>query len=174
MNIAIVLAGLVMLVSVLPVDARVTRVEVTRREPLAGGQPFGPTGPYEKVVGRFHGELDPGHALNRDIVDLDRAPRNARGAVEYSADFYILRPVDLARGASGDLCPLDGAFIPFAPTKAEREAKGDPRLSLEERYGDRTQYVTRVREAALALQRSGYLLAEDVDRIVDQAARVSW
>lgn len=79
-------------------EAAVTRLEITRREPFAGGQAFGAVGPYEKVVGRAHGELDPAHPLNAPIVDLDRAPRNARGRVEYSADFYILKPVDPARG----------------------------------------------------------------------------
>lgn len=79
-------------------EARLTRIEVNRREPFAGGQPFGSVGSYEKIVGRFHGELDPTHPLNSGIVDLDNAPRNAGGRVEYSADFYILKPVDLARG----------------------------------------------------------------------------
>jgi len=80
------------------VEAAVSRVEITRREPLAGGHAFEGGGAYEKVVGRFHGELDPGHPMNRGIVDLDLAPRNARGRVEYSADFYLLKPADLARG----------------------------------------------------------------------------
>jgi alpha/beta hydrolase family protein len=79
-------------------EAAVTRIEIARREPFVGGQAFGSVGAYEKVVGRFHGELDPAHPLNRVIVDLDLAPRNARGRVEYAADFYLLRPVDLARG----------------------------------------------------------------------------
>src|SRR5262249_35484247 len=79
-------------------QARVTRIEVLRTEPFAGGEPFGTVGAYEKVVGRFHGELDPRLPLNAVIVDLDKAPRNARGNVEYASDFYILRPVDLARG----------------------------------------------------------------------------
>jgi hypothetical protein len=79
-------------------DARVTRIEISKQEPLAAGQTFGSTGAYEKVIGRFHGELDPAQPLNAAIVDLDKAPRNARGMVEYSADFYILKPVDLAKG----------------------------------------------------------------------------
>ena len=79
-------------------EASVTRLEITRREPFAGAQAFGTAGAYEKVVGRFHGELDPAHTLNRDIVDLGAAPRNARGRVEYSADFYLLKPVDITRG----------------------------------------------------------------------------
>jgi hypothetical protein len=88
--------GLLLLAST--AQAAVTRVEIARREPLAGGQAFGSVGAYEKVAGRFHGELDPAHPLNRVIVDLDLAPRSARGRVEYSADFYLLRPADLARG----------------------------------------------------------------------------
>jgi Alpha/beta hydrolase domain len=79
-------------------EARVTRVEITRHEAFAGGQAFGPVGPYEKVVGRFYGELDPAAPLNAGIVDLDKAPRNAKGLVEYSSDFYILKPLDLAKG----------------------------------------------------------------------------
>jgi hypothetical protein len=79
-------------------QARVTRIEILRTEPFAAGQAFGNVGPYEKVVGRFHGELDPAAPLNAIIVDIDKAPRNARGQVEYASDFYILRPADLAKG----------------------------------------------------------------------------
>src|SRR5215831_12000802 len=81
-------------------DARVTRIEITKREPFAAGQAFGSTGAYEKIVGRYHGALDPSHPLNATIVDLDKAPRNAQGQVEYTADFYILKPIDLAKGNS--------------------------------------------------------------------------
>jgi Alpha/beta hydrolase domain len=79
-------------------QARVVRIEITRTEAFAGGQAFGDTGAYEKIVGRFYGALDPVHALNAGIVDIDKAPRNAKGEVEYASDFYILKPVDLARG----------------------------------------------------------------------------
>jgi hypothetical protein len=79
-------------------QARVTKIEILRTEPFAGGEVFGAVGAYQKVVGRFYGELDPKAPLDAVIVDLDKAPRNARGHVEYSADFYILRPADLARG----------------------------------------------------------------------------
>jgi hypothetical protein len=86
------------LVAMTAAEARVTRIEITRQEPFAAGAQFGATGAYEKVVGRFRGELDPAHPLNARIVDIDKAPRNARGMVEYSADFYILKPVDLSKG----------------------------------------------------------------------------
>ena len=91
-------AGLVLIAATAAADARVTRIEIVKREPFAAGQGFGSVGAYEKVVGRFHGELDPKNPLDAVIVDLDKAPRNAAGMVEYSADFYILKPVDLAKG----------------------------------------------------------------------------
>src|SRR6266849_8423828 len=90
--------GLLMLLAATTADARITRIEILRTEPFAAGQAFGTAGAYEKVVGRFHGELDPSDALNAAIVDLDKAPRNARGRVEYASDFYILRPADPAKG----------------------------------------------------------------------------
>ena len=80
-------------------DARVTRVEIERVEsPTFEGRSFGDVGPYEKLVGRVHGEVDPAAPENAVIADIERAPRNARGLVEYSADLIILRPVDPARG----------------------------------------------------------------------------
>ena len=77
-------------------------------------------------------------------------------------------------GGAGELCYLQGSFVPFARTKAEREAKKDSRLSLEERYRDSADYVERVRQAATSLQRDGYILEEDVPRIVEKAATLSW
>jgi hypothetical protein len=62
-----------------------------------------------------------------------------------------------------------GAFIPFAKTKTERVASGDPRPSLEERYGTHDQYVAQVRGAAERLVRGRYLLRDDADRLVAQA-----
>ena len=74
------------------------RLEVEEREPFAGGSPFGDIGAYERLYGRVHFAIDPNDASNATIVDLDKAPRNDSGLVEYSTDFYLLRPVDLERG----------------------------------------------------------------------------
>jgi hypothetical protein len=82
----------------LPAAARLTEINTVAVEPFAGGAAFGETGAYERVRGTFKGELDPRDARNRVIVNLDKAPRNARGLVEYEADFFIMRPVDAARG----------------------------------------------------------------------------
>jgi hypothetical protein len=76
--------------------------------------------------------------------------------------------------AAGELCWLDGSRIDFAKTKAERESSGDPRLSLQERYGDPAAYVAKVEQAAQALAQEGYLLGEDVERIVEKAREVKW
>src|SRR5260370_8899670 len=79
-------------------EARITRIEVTRIEsPTFEGRSFGTVGPYEKLVGRAHGEIDPTDHRNAVIVDVGLAPRNARGLVEYDTDIYILRPVSRAK-----------------------------------------------------------------------------
>ena len=75
-----------------------TRFVVQRREIFAGGYEFPITGAYEKLVGKVYGEVDPKNRLNKVIVNLDKAPRNRRGRVEYWSDFCILKPVDMARG----------------------------------------------------------------------------
>jgi len=79
-----------------------------------------------------------------------------------------------AAGGAGELCYLQGSFVPFAKTRAEREARKDTRLSLEERYQDGTGYAERVRQAADALRHEGFLLDEDVTRIVGKAASINW
>ena len=80
-------------------DARITRIVIARTEsPAFGGTSFGTVGPYEKLVGRAYGEVDPADRRNKVITDIALAPRNARGMVEYSTDVYILRPVDLSKG----------------------------------------------------------------------------
>jgi hypothetical protein len=71
----------------------VTRLEVTRREPVLGGAPFGAGGAYEKIEGVLHFAVDPAARVHEPIADLGLAPRNGRGLVESSADFYLLRPL---------------------------------------------------------------------------------
>jgi hypothetical protein len=66
---------------------------------------------------------------------------------------------------------LTGSYIPFARTRAEREAKGDPRPSIEERYKGKDDYLSRIRTAAQALVKSGFMLQEDLEGAVQRAAR---
>jgi hypothetical protein len=78
--------------------AELVSLDIYRREPFAAAASFGDTGPYEKLVGVAHFAVDPRHPRNRLIVDLDRAPRNAEGKVEFEADVCILMPKDPNRG----------------------------------------------------------------------------
>ena len=79
-------------------DAAITKIVVEKREPFAGGYEFGVSGAYEKLVGKAYGEVDPKKKHDKRIVNLDRAPKNERGRVEYSMDIFILKPVDMKRG----------------------------------------------------------------------------
>ena len=82
--------------------ARITKIEITTvQSPTFEGRTFGPNGSvgaYEKLRGKAYGEVDPHDKRNRVITDIELAPRNARGNVEYSMDIYILKPVNLALG----------------------------------------------------------------------------
>ena len=80
------------------VSAEVSRVEITARRDVAAGRPFGSVGPYEQIVGKLYFTIDPANKRNRVIADLDKAPRNAAGKIELSADLLILRPRDSSKG----------------------------------------------------------------------------
>lgn len=67
--------------------------------------------------------------------------------------------------------PLLGSYIPFARTKAEREARRDPRPSIEERYRGKEDYLERIRAAAADLVKARLLLSEDVTTVVERAGR---
>ena len=69
----------------------------------------------------------------------------------------------------GQLCDYVGGMIPFARTRAERLATGDPRLSLEERYGTHAGYVQAVSKAAAYAVASGFLLQADATALIAEA-----
>jgi len=77
--------------------------------------------------------------------------------------------VTAAGPLKGQSCGLNGGFMPFAKTKAERAAKGDPRASLEERYHSHAEYVQVVSAAAARLVKERYLLQPDADAMIKQA-----
>jgi Alpha/beta hydrolase domain len=72
-------------------------INIGAAEAFAEGQPFGEAGSYLRIRGIGKGELDPAAPENRVINDLDKAPRNARGIIEYETDFFILRPAEPRR-----------------------------------------------------------------------------
>src|SRR5258705_2811201 len=81
-----------------PAWARVVRVEILSRSDISGT--FGDAGAYERITGRVYFAFDPRNPENRKIIDLDLAPRNARGEVSAVSDFVMLRPKDPARSAN--------------------------------------------------------------------------
>jgi len=99
------------------VEARVTQFVVERTTPYADGKEFGEAGAFERLEGTAHFEVDPNDSRNAVIVNIDRAPRNARGLVEFSAPFVLIKPVDVTRGNGKLLYGLNnrgyGFEIPF-------------------------------------------------------------
>jgi hypothetical protein len=95
---SVALAFVPLLVASTAADARITRIQIISTAPAYGGASIGAVGAYERVVGKAFGEVNPGDRFNNMIVDVGLAPKNARGNVEYSFDFYILKPVDLTKG----------------------------------------------------------------------------
>jgi hypothetical protein len=68
------------------------------QSPTFGGLSFGSVGQYEKLRGTAYGELDPSDPRNAVITDIELAPVNDRGMVEYSMDIFILKPINLSSG----------------------------------------------------------------------------
>jgi hypothetical protein len=80
-----------------PSPAAVTRIEIRERLPYADGRAFDGVGAYQRLLGRVHFAVDPAAAANARVVDVELAPRNATGMVEFAADLEILAPVDLTK-----------------------------------------------------------------------------
>ena len=82
-------------------DARVTRIVIDHRDsPAYNGQTYGKAGQYELLSGHFYGELDPKDTRNALITDIQFAPRNARGMVDYVGTFAIAKPIDMSKANS--------------------------------------------------------------------------
>lgn len=78
--------------------AEVVRIEVKSRADLIPGKTFGSAGAYEKLAGRIYFAVDLNNSANRLVTDIDKAPRNSSGKVEFSSDFYLIKPKELGRG----------------------------------------------------------------------------
>lgn len=79
-------------------SAEVTRIQIDQRDVFADGARFGKTGAYESISGRLYFAVDPGNQANERITDLNLAPLNENGQVEFWSDFFLLQPVDPAKG----------------------------------------------------------------------------
>ena len=73
------------------------RLQIDTRDPFADSTSFGSVGPYERIVGKVHFAVNPDSPAYTPVVDIQYAPRNPKGLVEFSTDFFILKPVDLSR-----------------------------------------------------------------------------
>src|SRR5687768_7442678 len=83
-----------------PTQARVTRLVIdTTVSPAFGGASFGTAGQYETIAGRVFGELDPNLPHNAIINDIQLAPKNANGRVEYMATFFLVKPIDISKSS---------------------------------------------------------------------------
>jgi hypothetical protein len=153
------------------VDAGALRMPVFRAlTPAQGANRIGPPVDWVDPPAGPEAAAAPTYAIRVAAVDADgnevagiRLPPIAVPLATHTG-WNVYRP------QPGELCDLAGSYIPFAKTKAEREAIGDPRPSLEERYGSRAIYVSRIRTAADALMRERLLLPADADAYVQAAA----
>lgn len=93
-----VIFGTFLASSVFLANAEVTRIELSARADVLGGKAFGAAGPYQKASGKVYFAIDPSNPHNQPVIDLDKAPRDAKGRVIFSADVYVLAPKDPARG----------------------------------------------------------------------------
>ena len=119
--------------SLLPAVARaeVVRVEISTRNDVANAMAFGSSGAYEELVGKIYFAVDPANPRNRMIVDLDKAPKNADGRVEMSADLAILKPKDPGKGngvALLDIVNRGNRTVLTGFNRASGNAIGDPLL----------------------------------------------
>ena len=90
----------VLVLGATPTEAHITRIQITAMEsPTFGGYSWPGVGQFEKIVGKAFGEVDPTDPKNAVLVAIALAPRNIRGNVDYLFDCYILKPVDLSKGA---------------------------------------------------------------------------
>jgi len=86
------------------------------------------------------------------------------------ATFTGWNPRHPDQGAPGDLMSMMGSMFPLARTAAQRERSKDPRPAIAERYGSREDYLARARREAAGMVTERFLLAEDIDAVVERAA----
>lgn len=91
-------------------------LEIHTRAMVLDGRPFGAAGPYEKIAGVLRFAVDPEAPVHRAVSDLARGPRDARGRVEFQGDFYVIKPVDVARG--------NGRLLLDVPNRGRKLALG--------------------------------------------------
>ena len=108
-------------------SAKVSKVEITSREPVLGGQSFGEHGSYQILRGKVYFELDPFHEANRKIVDIAFAPKNSAGMVEAWSNLVILTPTDPAKARGVALVEVSNRGGKFSPRYFNRTRNLNPK-----------------------------------------------
>src|ERR1700742_590959 len=137
----VLMPALLLAAGTLSAHAELTRIEIKSTKDVLGGKAWGATGAYEELIGTAYFTIDPKNPRNKNIPDLDKAPRNAKGMVEFSSDIYIDRPKDAAKGngvaffeaSNRGRRSLSTTFSrPFRAKQSEEEAQyGDGTLFKE-------------------------------------------
>jgi len=131
-------------------SSRITRIVIEHKEsPAYEGQSFGEAGRYERLTGHAYGELDPKDPLNAIITDLQLAPRNSRGMVEYSGNFLIIRPVDVSKGNHRLLFEINnrGNILSFGLFNDSARNSNDPSTAADAGNG----FIMRIGRAGVDL-----------------------
>src|SRR5262249_40284438 len=134
---------------------------------------YGPEFDSKGIVSNLPPKMVPGSEYPLGVSSIDADGNNVAGIRFPDVDVplgtyngWSLRKAGYAEGAE---FWNTGSFVPFARSRAEREAKGDPRPSIEERYSSHEDYVNRVRSCCEKLVRERLLLQEDADSFVQRA-----
>ncbi len=93
------IGGFVCLIAPSLLGARIVKIAVTSRSAAFNGQAFGTAGAFEKIKGIASGEIDPKDRRNAVITDIQFAPKNAKGLVEYRTNFTLIKPIDMTKSA---------------------------------------------------------------------------
>ena len=137
---------------------------------------YGPQFASDGIISKEPPEVGPAYPILVPQVDADanelgglRTP----GLLVPLATYTGWNLYNAEYGPTDTVSHMSGSFLPFHMTQAEREAAGDPRLSIEERYANRDHYLGLVAAEALKLIDQGYLLDQDLPEILEQAG-VIW
>jgi hypothetical protein len=136
---------------------------------------YGPDFDERGIMSIFPPEKLTGKEYPIQVPQVD-ADGNDQGGVRYPdiqvpLGTYLGWAVRRTGFAEGELLSTNGCIVTFARTKAEREAKGDPRLSIEERYASHDAYVEAVKRAVDGLVKEGLMLQEDGERYIEAAQK---
>jgi len=147
-------------------------IQVPERPHEAYRMDYGPRFWSEGIVTKQPPVVGKPFGVRVPQVDADGNPRSGLRMPEVAVPLSTYTPWNWRAeeiGASGELADFRGSFLPLPATAEERRAAGDPRESLEERYGGFDAYLGRYAAHAARLAREGYLLDEDLPELLDRA-----